>query len=508
MNKFLVLPLLLFISSSVCSFKSASEPESLPVYDKYLTKTTNTSNFVSLKTKVFENINNKDVTVDYFNYLPNNPLNNPNVGEGILIKECIDYKIKHPEQDVSIHISSFHFSTFTAVNLDRNSKYFGNLIPLVDKEFDEYGFYRISYLLVEAAKYGIHTTIINQIPAYYFEYEEGKFIQDEDPQTYFPKHYDDDCYFDIGAKASKYFHYTHCDWKSYDDKSAVDMMHFKCCAVSNYIDELTNKEYGKSTWLSSVNLDSVLFNGVNANNAQQSGFIISNHNEIYDVCINYLDLMKTMCKQEQAYDFRELIKVVVKEQIDTYSDNINADERLVYLGSSLDDVFEMYVTPLCGGIGSYNEIYNPICKYISDMCDSTSYIEYGISNVKFNHDFSFADIMLCKVSNFVKNKYPSIFNQVYLNAPLDEVAMNIFKDIAIGSDVGLLKNSINYGLHNKDFILSYVKNSARKYITINTSSNFHLGAFFHQSNHALIIKEETNHELYDSFKQNTFNNFQ
>ena len=142
--------------------KSSSDADINEDYAK-LKKLDNSSNFMSRNTTTFNNINGKDVNVDTFVYIAGHKGNNVSVGEGLLIYQALLYKKAHPKEEVSIDISSFRFSIEAAVNINRNSRYFGYMRNLVGMEYDKYGFVRISYLLVTAAKMGINVTVIGQM---------------------------------------------------------------------------------------------------------------------------------------------------------------------------------------------------------------------------------------------------------------------------------------------------------------------------------------------------------
>ena len=72
---------------------------SIDLWFDTLPPTTNTSNFCSLATTTYPNINGKTVTVDTFARLYNESLNDPSFAEGMLIYQCIQYKVAHPEAE-------------------------------------------------------------------------------------------------------------------------------------------------------------------------------------------------------------------------------------------------------------------------------------------------------------------------------------------------------------------------------------------------------------------------
>ena len=55
----------------------------------------------------------------------NEALNDPNVGLGLLLYQCIQYKIAHPEADVEICYSSYRTSPTIAVCVVPQSRYYG-----------------------------------------------------------------------------------------------------------------------------------------------------------------------------------------------------------------------------------------------------------------------------------------------------------------------------------------------------------------------------------------------
>ena len=61
------------------------------------------------------------------------------MGEALLIWQAILYKNKFPDKDVYIDFTTFHLSIYAAICINRNSRYFGYMYPLHDKEYNEYG---------------------------------------------------------------------------------------------------------------------------------------------------------------------------------------------------------------------------------------------------------------------------------------------------------------------------------------------------------------------------------
>ncbi len=447
----------------------------------------NSSNFMSRNTTYFNNINGNTVSVDTFVYYPYHKANNTNVGEGLLIYQALLYKQAHPNEEVSIDISSFRFSIEAAVNINRNSRYFGYMRNLIGQDYDEYGFVRVSYLLITAAKMGIHVNVIGQL--------DGYPISSVDPtlKQYFKNQLNDPCdpsYVKNGV-IGDYLTFRYCYWTSYNDNDATDMMHTKMCAVSHYLD-MNGEVHRNAVWSSSANLDGIEKNGQNGNSKVQTASIVSDHEQLYRTASNYLRLITQYCGQEDVYVFRDLVNRRSTEQIDLIlagkGNTIPKDEQIVYLGTDTDDVFELYFAPFGGSSVVWDETYNPYCKYLRKLYNSDDYILFTWNNANYNSTFSLGKQMETFIEEaFHQNKDPR--NKIYLN--LEDYDGSAFKDLVVGKDIGFASfNQLDFGkVHNKDLQLSYGENGKRHYVTMLNSMNIHGGSMYYQSNFMLVIKE-------------------
>lgn len=478
-------------------------------HDPYaeLPPTKNTTNFQSLSMTEFENINGKTVTVDLFTRRPEESLNNPNVGQAILIYQCIRYKQAHPDERVYLTFTSFHVSVVAAACLDTESAMYGYMKSLYDSEYDGDGFVRISYLLVCAAKLGIDTTVVGQLDASAVDYESG-YREDYPFDEYFNSHMNDEA---VGGKTvGDYMTFRKAAWTSYGDKSASDMMHVKSCSVSNYIDN-DGVEHGGSVWLGSINLDGIKSTASNGNDGVQTGVIISDHEMIRTCVYNYVRLMSEYCGQEEISIFRDKVVGMNTAQINAINAGspIADDQRIVYLGSESDNVFEIYFTPLGGSAGTWDTVYNPYSKYISKLLPSVSgggSITFAWNNVKYLTNFEFSKILTnVLVTAFTEN--PRLTNKLYLRLPgIDESA---FSKLSAGQNIGVkrINKDLDINYHSKDFQLSYLEKTERKYVTVLNSLNFHQGAMSYQTNTIFVIKEtrKTNNNVYVTFGALTTN---
>lgn len=472
-------------------------------YASKLKPTTNTTNFCSLGATRYENINGKTVTVDSFYRVQGESLNDPNYGMGMLIYQCIEYKVKHPEKDVEIWFSSYRVSPVAAVCIDPDSKWYGYMRSLYDCEYDSYGFVRISFMLVEAAKMGIEVHVIPQLNSYgtYQDSDNAKGYERLVAlyyKTYFSSAMSVSCYSEYadGKTVSDYFTLHQMDWDV--TTRGTDMHHIKTCIVSNYTDKY-GVDHGKSTFLTSSNLDDNNYRGCNGNGGSQSGVIVSDHNEIYNVTRNYLKLLTQYTGKEDVAEFRDLVRTMQTEQIDLINAGLEStipeDEKIVYLGSETDDVFEMYFTPLPGSEEVWDTEYNPYCRYLSEMLNSDDYIictwNMAYYQCSTYFEYTFEDI-ICEA--FHKNK--NVNNRIYLQFPsFDESKYN---DLIVGQDIGFKAiNTNTKKIHSKDLLFSYSKDGQRKYVSIITSCNFGSAAFWGRSNSVLVIKEtEENHGVF------------
>lgn len=482
-------------------FAFAGCDENVPFEE--LQPTTNTTNFQSKSTAQFDNINGKKVTVDLFKRNNGEALNNPNVGQGLLIYQCIEYKKAHPEQDVEITLTSFHLSVVAALCVKRDDRYFGYMKSLYDTEYDDDGFVRLSYLLVYAAKLGIKVTVVGQIDANPVEQQNGS-TDDYHFDEYFNSHLADEALIE-GKHVYDFMTFQKANWTSYGDKSASDMMHVKSCTVSHYLDK-DGKEHGGSSWLGSTNLDGINRYGVNGNDGIQTGVIISDHEGVRNVIANYTSLMAQYCGQEEIGVFRDLVVGLNTQQIDLISqgrsDEIPQDKAIVYLGTEQDDVFEMYFTPFGGSPNTWDTKYNPYAKYISKLLPSVSNsgsITLAWNNVKYLTNFEFSRML----TDVIKNAFEGnarITNKLYLKLP--GIDVSAFDGLVVGENIGVKHiNERHEYIHSKDLQLSYMEDFERYYVTMFNSLNFHQGAMSYQTNTMLVIKEtkKTGNKVYVSF---------
>lgn len=473
-----------------------------------LPKTSNTTNFCSLGTTEYQNINGRTVLVDTFYRHPGDSLNDPNYGQGILIYQAIQYKVAHPNDDVEIYFGSYRMSATASVCIDKESKYFGYMRSLFDCEYDNHGFVRISFMLVEAARMGIKVVLIPQLNSYgvnqYSATAAKKYAYKSALQyrTYFNGSLDRACYtsYAEGKSVSDYLVCAFNDWNV--EERGGDMQHLKACLVSNYRDyDGVDHEYGM--FFESANLDENDYLGRNGNSGAQSGVIITNHKEMYNCCRNYMDLIAEYRGSNDIIKFRDIVSSRQTQQIDLFYEGqyntVPENQRLCYLGSETDSVFELYFTPLSNtSIGVWNTKYMPYCRYLAEMLKSDDYIVFTW-NMPYSENtnqftYTIEDVIY---EAFHKNQNKN--NRLYMHFETFDATR--YNDLTVGKNIGFknVNTNLKTYIHSKDMIMSYSLNHQRKYVSIISSCNFGNWAFWYRANSILVVKEtDENHGTYSN----------
>ena len=475
-----------------------------PYYDEF-PLANNPENFQGLGSATYANINGKTVTAEAFYRLKDESLCDPNAGLGLMIYQCIQYKMKHPEEDVKICFSSYRTSVTASVCVLPESKYYGYMRSLYGTNYDEHGFVRISYMLVEAARMGIEVTLVNQLPSY--------SVKQYNPKTqklksrghinfkpYFQRAATTECYdsYAEGKLVSDFLNCVNVEWTVNDQTS--NMQHVKSGAVSHYL-ATDGSEHTSTVYFGSANLDENNYIGANGNNNSQSGVIVSDHDDLYRVTYNYIQLMAKYYKKEQMQELRKVVADMNEEQTALINsgngDLIPSDEQIVYLGDEDDSIFELYFTPFGGGIDAWEPEYNAVCKYVEKLPVSEGYVEffwneYGYGKCYVGHVMSkMLEMAFCDAPD-PQNKFAI---RVY-DFPTDNI-----KNLEVGKDIGYLSIRSGSGIHSKDILMSYVEDGQRHYVSIMTSCNFYMIAFNYRTNSMLVIHEteESGGEFYKIF---------
>lgn len=466
----------------------------------------NPENFQGLGKATYANINGKTVTAEAFYRLSSDSLHDPNCGLGLLLYQCIQYKLKHPDADVKVTFSSYRTSATASVCVIPESKYYGYMRSLYGTNYDEQGFVRISYMLVEAARMGIEVTMVNQLPSY--------AVQQYDPvqnklrsrkhisfKSYFNAALKTECYNSYvgeGKKVSDYFNCVNVDW-TVNDQTA-NMQHVKSLTASHYL-ATDGTEHTSAVFFCSSNLDENNYKGGNGNGNSQSGVIVSDHDELYRVAYNYTQLMTRYAHQEGLQELRYKVNHMNEEQIALIrsgrENEIPRDEQIVYLGSETDKVFELYFTPLGGSVDAWDPVHNPVCNYIGKLPTSEDYVEFVSNQYGGANSYQVYGIEQMLKKAFCDNPNPQNKFSVRITG-LDTEAIQALK---LGTEIGYRSIKSSNGIHSKDYIMTYQENGQRQYVSIMTSCNMGMIAFHYRTNSILVIHEteETGGEFYHIF---------
>ncbi len=466
-----------------------------PYYDSFV-RENNPENLQSLGSTTYANINGKTVTADAYFRVSKQTTCNPNLGMGLLIYQCLEYKRAHPEENVSITFSSYNTSTTAAVCVIPESKYYGYMRSLFGTNYDEHGFVRISYLLAEAARMGIDVTLVNQLPAAGREQwnpatKELQYRKNLDYKIYFKQAAESDCYnkYEPGKKVSEFLNCVTVGW---DVKAeTADMQHVKGATVSHYL-ATDGTVHRNAVFLSTSNLDEIEGRGRNGNNGSQTSVIITNHDDLYRVTRNYTNLMIEYQAKEDLPEFRKLVKKMNEEQyalIKAGKENqIPKDQQILYLGTKQDKVFQLYFTPFGGDTDAWEPKYNPICNYMDKLAASEGYVEY-IWNEWNAGNCNLKTVLTKKLRQaFCDN--PNPMNKIVIRT--DNFDTKEINNLNLGSEIGYRDIVLTpHGIHAKDFQMSYVEKGVRHRVSILSSCNFYPIAFHSRTNSMLVI-DETN----------------
>ncbi len=475
-----------------------------PQYDKFK-PANNPENFQGLGTTTYANINGKTVTAEAFYRVPTDALCDPNAGMGIMLYQCIQYKIAHPEEEVEITLSYYRTSGSMAVCVLPESKYYGYVRSLYTTNYDEHGFVRISYMLAEAARMGIHVTAISNLNSYavkQYNPATGK-TKNRKPirfDTYCEKALTTACYnkYAPGKKVSDFMDYVTVSWTVLDQ--GANMQHVKTCTVSHYL-ATDGTEHTNGVFYTSANLDDITYQGYNGNKRAQSGIILTGHEEIYQATVNYVKMMYKYPTKEQMQEFRKLVMDMNREQAALIrsgkGDTIPKDERILYLGTENDPVFKLYFTPLDSSVNTWDVENNPVCEYVDKLDQSTGYIEFAWNEFAFESG-GYLGVAIAQLLDHAFCSNPNPNNKFAVQV----TGLNVpgIENLTVGKQIGAVSIAEgNDRTHTKDFLLSYEEDGVRHNVSILTSANYCSVGFYYRTNSILVIDEteDTDGNFYD-----------
>lgn len=463
-----------------------------PYFDE-LPVANNPENFQGLGSTTYANINGSVVTAEAFYRVRTDSLHDPNAGMGLLIYQCIEYKRANPTEDVELTFSSYRTSATASVCVLPESRYYGYMRSLYTTNYDEHGFVRISYMLVEAARMGIKVTLLNQLPSYavdQYNPDAGELQSRRHINfaTYFERAVKTACYNKYAAnkKVSDFMNYIKVDWTV--NEQTGSMQHLKSCTASHYL-ATDGKVHRYGVFVTTANLDENDYLGRNGNGWSQTGVIISDHKDLYRVTLNYTKLMSQYIDKEGIQEFRKVVMDRNREQIALIrsgnESQIPADEQIVYLGTKNDPVFELYFTPLDGGVDTWDTENNPICYYVDKLAQSEDYIEFTWNEYGFENNYMGITMGKMLEKSFCEN--PNPLNK--LSVKVSDLNLGKIKDLKVGTEIGYRSIKTGKYMHAKDYLMSYEENGIRHNVSILTSCNYVTVAFHYRTNSILVIHE-------------------
>ena len=463
-----------------------------PYFDK-LPKANNPENFQGLGSTSYANINGKTVTAEGFYRVRNDSLHDPNAGMGLLIYQCIQYKLAHPDEDVEIAFSTYRTSVTASVCVLPESKYYGYMRSLYTTNYDEHGFVRISYMFTEAARMGIKVLLINQLPSYavdQYNPATGKLKSRTHLNfaTYFSKALPTDCYekYAPGKKVSDFMDYVKVGWTVKDQ--TANMQHVKACTVSHYL-ATDGTEHRNGVFFTTANLDENDYKGCNGNSWSQTGVIVTNHDYIYRVTLNYLKLMRKYSAKEGIQKLRKLVLKMNEQQTRLINsgkmNEIPENDQIIYLGTPNDPVFKLYYTPILGGVDTWDTKNNPICYHIDRLARSEDYIEFAWNEYGFENNY--LGVTTAKMLEKAYTSNPNRNNKISIK--VDDIRLDKIKALKTGTKIGYRSISSGKYMHAKDFLMSYKLKGTRHNVSIMTSCNYIMLAFHYRTNSILVIDE-------------------
>lgn len=463
-----------------------------PYYDAFPVAN-NPENFQGLGSTTYANINGETVTAEAFLRLYGDSLHDPNAGMGLLLYQCIQYKLAHPDEDVKLTMSYYRTSATASVCVIPESKYYGYMRSLYGTNYDEHGFVRIAYMLTEAARMGIEVTLVNQLNSYAVRQYNPltKSLKSRSPlsyKTYFERALKTDCYdaYAKGKKVSDFMNFVAVEW-NVDDKT-TDMQHLKSLTASHYL-ATDGTEHKNAVFFTSSNLDDNDYKGRNGNGLAQSGVIISDHEELYRVTYNYTQLMTQYDGLEEMFEMQKIINERNIQQVEMIRNGkgslIPRDEQIVYIGGENDPVFELYFTPFGGGMDVWDTDNNAFCKYMDKMAASDDYVEYAFNVYGYGQSYIGETMEDMVAQAFCDNPNPR--NKLFIR--VTDFDTSAVEKLELGTEIGARDIGSGSKHHTKDMLLNYEEDGVRHRVSLLTSCNSYPLAFSLRTNSLLVINE-------------------
>ncbi len=431
-------------------------------------RTQNRNALLSRSTVVYNDILGNRVLADSYFGGENEALNDPDAGLGLLLYSSITYKIAHPDEEVKISFVCKDMSLSTAVCVIPQSRYFGYMRALNGNgnDYDENGFIRIAFMLVEAAKMGIDVTLVGQttVDEELLEQPEAAFL------SYFKNALSQDCYnkYAKGEKVSNHLRLESVDWSG--DGEEAPSVSLTSLAVSKYLDRY-GEAHENAVFLSQSGLQSV--DGSGLNGGANSGVIVTGHSEIYNATVNFIDLIAANSGKDGYETFKETVNERNSAQTALIENGleylISNDEQIVWLGGWGDDVFKLCFAPDGGFEGSRDLIRNELEGLGESAKDFPD--EYRILSV--NGSIAALDLTN-EIINSAFVESTNVGNR--LEIKLDGYENSELSKLELGENIGHLAVDGAQGRDSGEALLSYMKDGERRFVTLISASGCGMGA--------------------------------
>ena len=435
-------------------------------YDKY-PRGQNRTSLLSRSTAsygIIKNSNEKVLADSYYSGA-GEALNSPDAGMGILLYNTILYKIANPQEQVSIAFISRDISISAAVCVIPQSRYYGYMRSLEGEEidYDENGFIRISFMLVEAAKMGIKVSVVAH---------DGEESDEGDPEenfkAYFVQALEQDCYkkYADGKKVSDNMSFTALNW------SEEQSLRMRALTVSHYVDRF-GVSFKNAVFFSGDSLDAVDEKG-HCGKAR-SGVAVTGHNEIYNATVNFIDLVADYSDADGFAKLKEIVDARNTAQSKLIAEGketkISQKEQILWLGNAEDTIFKLCFLCGEGGIGSASALYSAELDALA-----ASAKEYPDEQRIFAANFESyrGNVELYRALNEkLKAAFVDSANSVNrFEIGAKEFENDIFSALKVGESVGYFKIKSDDAPDSTETVMSYVKNGVRRYVSVIPSYEF------------------------------------
>ena len=414
-------------------------------------------------------VGGQDVKVEIYTRGNGDKYNAPVFAISDLLNKAINYKKmeEHKDEEVTIDAAIYRFETDTACYYKPGTRNYGRTTRLISKNYTS-DCERVSYTFVKAALYGIQVRLI---------YHRDMNLYGRDTYNWFQSFMDTKCIFDDTKKVSDFLEVRKCEWSL--EHLGANQMHNKQVMVNKYIDH-DGTVYNNAVFSMTSNVDKYDANTdlpIATKDWVNTGYVISNHDEIYERNERYFDI--TFRNNHNRYAF-------VDEVLEAHENNL-----LNYQ----DEKFEVYFSPLPQNYSTgYDVENNPYAYYTEKLVEATGQIKCYINDYHVSEDAFTA--LYFKRLNLAFKQNTSQGNEFGFVQGLGFETINDAGLAPIREVADILK--VQKMTHCKEMLCYYADDDL--YVTVTGTANKKLGEFLGKSNEIIVFKETgESHEIYDAY---------